>query len=72
MRRSEFDYKIVKDPRIFQENRIDPHSDHEYYDSEAYGYGDRSNFKYLLNGCLSILIREVSVKAVIVAVLGIL
>jgi len=50
MKRSEFDYKIVKDPRIFQENRIDPHSDHEYYDSEAYGYGDRSNFKYLLNG----------------------
>ncbi len=50
MKRSVFDYSIVKDPKIFQENRIEPHSDHEYYDSENYSYGDRSNFKYFLNG----------------------
>ncbi|SEA46884.1 beta-galactosidase [Pseudobutyrivibrio sp. ACV-2] len=47
---AEFNYEIVKNPRIFQENRLDPHSDHEYYDSEAYGYGEKSNFKYSLNG----------------------
>ncbi len=47
---SEFNYEIVKDPRIFQQNRMEPHSDHEYYDSEAYSYGEKSNFKYLLNG----------------------
>ena len=47
---SEFNYSIVKDPRIFQENRLDPHSDHEYYDSENYAYGTKSNFKHSLNG----------------------
>ena len=47
---SEFKYEIVKDPRIFQENRLDPHSDHEFYDSEDHVYGEKSNFKYSLNG----------------------
>ena len=45
-----FDYEIVKDPRIFQENRMAAHSDHEFYNSEAYAYGEKSNFKYSLNG----------------------
>ena len=47
---SEFNYEIVKDPRIFQENRMAAHSDHEFYNSEAYAYGEKSNFKYSLNG----------------------
>ncbi|MCR5416854.1 MAG: DUF4981 domain-containing protein [Pseudobutyrivibrio sp.] len=47
---SEFNYSIVKDPRIFQQNRLEAHSDHEFYDSENFNYGDKSNFKYSLNG----------------------
>ncbi len=47
---SNFNYEIVKDPQIFQQNRLPAHSDHEYYDSEAYAYGEKSNFKYSLNG----------------------
>ncbi|MBO6283851.1 MAG: beta-galactosidase, partial [Pseudobutyrivibrio sp.] len=45
-----FDYEIVKDPKVFEQNRLKAHSDHEYYDSEAYAYGEKSNFKYSLNG----------------------
>jgi len=29
---------------------MEPHSDHEFYNSEAYAYSDKSNFKYSLNG----------------------
>ncbi|MDC7279284.1 DUF4981 domain-containing protein [Butyrivibrio fibrisolvens] len=47
---AEFNYSIVKDPRIFQENRLAPHSDHEYYDNENFAYGEKSNFKHSLNG----------------------
>ena len=47
---SEFNYEIVKDPKIFQENRLEAHSDHEFYDSDNYDYGAKSNFKYSLNG----------------------
>ena len=32
---AEFDYGVVKDPTIFQQNRLDAHSDHEFYDSEG-------------------------------------
>ncbi len=45
-----FQYCIVKNPRIFQENRMAAHSDHEFYrslDSVAEGFSD---FKVLLNG----------------------
>ena len=45
-----FDYEIVKDPKVFEQNRLKAHSDHEYYDSEAYAYGEKSSFKYSLNG----------------------
>ncbi|WP_028234208.1 glycoside hydrolase family 2 TIM barrel-domain containing protein [Pseudobutyrivibrio sp. MD2005] len=47
---NQFDYEIVKDPRVFQQNRLEPHSDHEFYDNEAHAYGEKSNFKYSLNG----------------------
>ena len=47
---AEFNYSIVKDPQVFQENRLPAHSDHEFYDNEAYAYGEKSNFKYSLNG----------------------
>ena len=48
---SEFDEQIVKDPRIFQQNSIMPHSDHEFYSTEeAARKGEFSDFKVLLNG----------------------
>ncbi|MCR5580338.1 MAG: DUF4981 domain-containing protein [Pseudobutyrivibrio sp.] len=47
---SEFNYEIVKDPSIFQQNRLPAHSDHEYYHNESFVYGDKSSFKYSLNG----------------------
>jgi beta-galactosidase len=46
----EFDYGIVKDPEIFQENRLKAHSDHEYYRSMDSDFDGMSDFKYLLNG----------------------
>ncbi|MCR4798182.1 MAG: DUF4981 domain-containing protein [Lachnospiraceae bacterium] len=45
----EFNYSIVKNPEIFQENRLPAHSDHEYYRNEK-GAEGMSDFKYLLNG----------------------
>ena len=47
---SEFCYEIVKNPEIFQENRLDAHSDHEYYSCEAAAVSGISDFKYSLNG----------------------
>ncbi len=47
---SKFNYEIVGDPSIFQVNRLAPHSDHEYYDSDTYAYGEKSSFKHSLNG----------------------
>ena len=50
---NEFNYSIVKDPTVFQQNRLPAHSDHEFYDSEGYAYGEKSNFKYSLNGMVA-------------------
>ena len=47
---SEFCYEIVKNPEIFQENRLDAHSDHEYFSCEAAAASGVSDFKYSLNG----------------------
>ncbi len=50
-RNQEFDFGIVSNPRIFQQNSIMPHSDQEYYSSEEAARGNAlSDFKYLLNG----------------------
>ncbi|KAE9636185.1 DUF4981 domain-containing protein [Defluviitalea raffinosedens] len=46
-----FDYEIVKNPEIFKENRMEPHSDHNYYSSlEECLSEEESSFKYSLNG----------------------
>lgn len=46
-----FDYEIVKNPEIFKENRMEPHSDHKYYSSlEECLSGEESSFRYSLNG----------------------
>ena len=46
---SEFNFDIVKNPEIFQENRLPAHSDHEFYRFEETEDGV-SDFKYSLNG----------------------
>ena len=45
-----FDYEIIKNPEIFKENRLDAHSDHEWYSSETAVKKGISDFKYFLNG----------------------
>ena len=47
---SEFRYEIVKNPEIFQENRLEAHSDHEWYHSLKTSKEGVSEDKYLLNG----------------------
>ncbi len=47
---SEFDYGIVKNPEIFEENRLPAHSDHEWYSCEGAVECGRSDFKFMLNG----------------------
>ncbi len=45
-----FDFEIVKNPEIFQQNRLEANSDHEYYGDFTIKYGEFSDFKYSLNG----------------------
>ena len=47
---SDFDFSIVKNPEIFEQNRLPAHSDHEWYSTEAAAETGRSDFKYSLNG----------------------
>ena len=47
---STFDYGIVKDPQIFQQNRLAAHSDHEYFRTTEAAETGVSDFKYGLNG----------------------
>ncbi|XME01865.1 glycoside hydrolase family 2 TIM barrel-domain containing protein [Lachnospiraceae bacterium C1.1] len=46
----DFDMKIIKNPEIFEENRLEQHSDHEWYGSEEAVEKGVSDFKYFLNG----------------------
>ena len=46
----QFDESIIYDPRIFRENRLDAHSDHEYYSTLDFEDMEPSDFKVLLNG----------------------
>ncbi len=45
-----FDYGILSNPEVFKENRIEAHSDHEWYSSEQASEKGISDFKYFLNG----------------------
>ena len=47
---SEFNYNIVRNPEVFQENRLPAHSDHQYFDNLDSVYGDESAYRYSLNG----------------------
>ena len=37
---SEFNYNIVRNPEVFQENRLPAHSDHQYFDNLDSVYGE--------------------------------
>ena len=45
-----FDFSIVKNPEIFQENRLPAHSDHRFYESKQACERGVSAFKHSLNG----------------------
>ncbi|MBQ2316848.1 MAG: beta-galactosidase, partial [Lachnospiraceae bacterium] len=45
-----FDYGIVKNPEIFEQNRLAAHSDHDYYRTSEAEKAGESDFRYLLNG----------------------
>ncbi|MCR5686533.1 MAG: DUF4981 domain-containing protein [Lachnospiraceae bacterium] len=48
---SNFDYSIVQDPTVFEQNRLAARSDHEWYRSlKSAVSGGISDFKYSLNG----------------------
>lgn len=47
---TEFDYNIVKDPRIFSQNRLPAHSDHMFYEREPIKAWEESDCRYLLSG----------------------
>ena len=47
---AEFCYEIVKDPKVFMQNRQSAHSDHEFYSSREAAAAGVSDFKYSLNG----------------------
>lgn len=42
--------KWLEDPRVFRINRLDAHSDHMYYGSEAEMEAGKSRFMQSLNG----------------------
>ena len=46
----EFRYDIVRNPEIFQENRLAAHSDHPYFKKKNAAYDDLSTFRFSLNG----------------------
>ena len=47
---AKFDERIVKNPEIFQENRLNAHSDHEWYTTREHAKDGVSDCKYSLNG----------------------
>lgn len=46
----QFDYAIVADPLVFQQNRLKAHSDHRYYPSETAWRQENDVFRRCLNG----------------------
>lgn len=47
---SKFDYEILKNPEIFQQNRLQAHSDHVIYGSEYEKNIRKSSYRFYLNG----------------------
>ncbi len=45
-----FDEKRLRDPGYFRENRLDPHTDHAFYISEAERETGESALRLSLNG----------------------
>ena len=47
---AQFDYDIVKNPEIFRQNKLEPHSDHMFLPPEDGGQDGRDGFRFSLNG----------------------
>ncbi len=47
---SEFDYRIVSDPEIFQQNRLPAHADFPYFEKAEPTFGEESDCRQSLNG----------------------
>lgn len=45
-----FDEKIVADPKVFEQNSLEPHSDHDFFPNEEAYYSGKNPFKIELNG----------------------
>ena len=50
MGKKQFDYEIVKNPRIFQENRLEAHSDHICYANWYEQQNGTSSYRMSLDG----------------------
>ncbi|MGN1024690.1 MAG: glycoside hydrolase family 2 TIM barrel-domain containing protein [Lachnospiraceae bacterium] len=47
---STFSYGIVRNPEIFEQNRLPAHSDHAYYETPSASFGDPMEDRVYLNG----------------------
>ncbi|MDO4649040.1 MAG: glycoside hydrolase family 2 TIM barrel-domain containing protein [Eubacteriales bacterium] len=47
---TQFNYSIVKNPEIFQQNRLPAHADYPYFEQENLGWEDESDCRKSLNG----------------------
>ncbi len=47
---TEFDYRIVSNPEIFQQNRLPAHADYPYFEQKNLGWGEESDCRKSLNG----------------------
>ena len=45
-----FDERIVADPKVFEQNSLAPHSDHDFFPNEEAYYSGKNPFKVDLNG----------------------
>lgn len=45
-----FDYSVVADPKVFQINRLAPHSDHQYYKNSQEALSGTMGWRHSLNG----------------------
>lgn len=61
---TDFDYAVVRDPRVFRQNRLDAHSDHLFYLSPDALPGDPSDCRMSLQGIWKFRYAENYKKAV--------
>ena len=52
---SNFDSNIIKNPEIFEQNRLAAHSDHVCYKNELEKIKGKSSLRYDMNGLCNVL-----------------